>query len=468
MRSRAIRLFFTDFCFLTSDHSSNPMIQKFSYNFLIALTAITSHKLRSFLTSLGIIFGVASVIAMLAIGKGAQEEILAQMKLLGVNNIIVKPVVEQEEGEVSDAFDEKADQKRFSPGLTLLDAKGIRAIVPHVDFVSPEIVIETTMIRSGLKRTGKLVGVDLSYFETSEFELTNGQFFSYVQRENSMPVCVIGNGIRTKFFAKEDPIGQKIKCGKLWLTVIGVLKERDISTQNIQHLGIRDYNMDVYAPITTVLLRYKNRALVTRQEIMKASRDQSEEDEETTAANYHQLDRLVIRVNDSRFISPTADIVSRMLERRHNGRVDYEIVIPEELLQQEQRAKTIFNVVLGAIASISLIVGGIGIMNIMLASVLERIKEIGIRLSMGATPLDVVLQFLGEAVAISVTGGVIGIILGVSISYGIERMTGIMTIVSPYAVLLSFIVSLTVGLVFGSYPARQAAKQDPVVCLRYE
>lgn len=445
------------------------MIQRITYNFLIAIEAITHHKLRSFLTSLGIIFGVASVISMLAIGRGAQQEILDQLKLLGANNVIIKPVVEQEEGEVTEAFEEKVDKKRFSPGLTLLDVESIEKIVPHVDFISPEIVIETTMIRSGLKRTSKLVGINANYFKTTELEMVTGDFFSELHIENSMPVCIIGSGIKARFFAKDDPIGKKIKCGKLWLTVVGVLKERSISSENIEHLGIRDYNMDVYAPITTLLLRYKNRALVTQAEIMKASRRGHDDEEQVqTDPNYHQLDRLVVRVNDTAYMGSVSDVISRMLQRRHNNTVDFEVIIPEMLLQQEQRAKTIFNVVLGAIASISLIVGGIGIMNIMLASVLERIKEIGIRLSLGATPQDVVLQFLSEAVTISVTGGVIGIFLGIFLSYAIESMTGITTIVSPWAVVISFAVSITVGIAFGFFPAREAAGQDPVVCLRYE
>ncbi len=446
------------------------MWQKLPYNFLIAIEAIYQNKFRAFLTSLGILFGVASVISMLAIGTGAQQEILEQIRLLGTNNIIITPVVEQEEGEVSeDDTQKRAEKKRFSPGLTLADCASIQEIVPHVEYVSPEVVVETTTIRAGLRRSAKLVGVTSRYFDTSDFTLERGNYFSDYQQENALPVCIIGNSVSARFFPQEDPIGKRIKCGNLWLTVIGVLERRHISQSNIQHLGIRDYNMDIYTPIKTMLLRFRNRALVTRDDIMAAARNQNETGNLTAEQrNYHQLDRVIVRVDEVQYMSTISDVISRMLERRHNDIVDFQIIIPEMLLEQEQRTRTIFNIVLGAIASISLIVGGIGIMNIMLASVMERIKEIGIRLAIGATQLDIILQFITEAVAISITGGIAGIILGFVMSSGIERFTGILTIVSPVSVIVSVVVSVSVGLIFGIFPARKAASQDPIVSLRYE
>lgn len=442
-------------------------MNNYSYNFFIALDALTQNKSRALLTSLGIVFGVASVIAMLAIGQGAQQEILEQMKLLGTNNIIIKPVVEQEEGEIGDNEKDTNEKKRFSPGLNLLDARSISEVVPHIETVNPETVVETIAIRSGLKRTTKLVGVNQAYFTTSNFQLAEGRYFSDEQVKNSTPVCVIGAGIKSKFFPKENPIGKRIKCGRLWMTVVGVLERREISEQNIQHLGIRDYNLDIYTPITTLLLRYQNRSLVTKDDIMRASRRWGDDDASATP-NYHQLDRMVVQVAHTRFIQPVADIISRMLERRHNNVVDYEVVVPLVLLAQEQRTKTIFNIVLGAIASISLIVGGIGIMNIMLASVMERIKEIGIRRAVGAKRRDIILQFVSEAVVISLSGGIVGILLGIAMGSAIEAATGIRTIISPYAVIISFVVSISVGLVFGINPARKAAEQHPIEALRYE
>jgi putative ABC transport system permease protein len=355
--------------------------------------------------------------------------------------------------------------------LTLQDGRSILTTLPEIEAVSPEIVLETVAIRQGLKRSTKLVGVDSTYFIHSEYPLAQGSYFSRIHLDRSLPVAIIGHGIKSKFFTREDPIGKQIKCGKLWLTVIGVMKERNVSKQNIQHLGLRDYNFDIYSPVNTVLLRYKNRALVTRRDIQNAARTDNAnggEDEQKKAVNYHQLDRLVVRVANTEQIRPLAEVVSRMLQRRHNGVIDFSVTVPEELLKQEQRTKEIFNIVLGAIASISLIVGGIGIMNIMLASVMERTKEIGIRRAVGATRSDITMQFLSEAITISVTGGFVGIILGFSISYIIEYTAGIHTIVSFLSILISFAISITIGITFGFFPAKKAADQDVILSLRYE
>jgi putative ABC transport system permease protein len=448
-------------------------------NFFVAINAVFSNKLRSLLTALGIIFGVAAVIAMLAIGNGAQQEILEQIKLVGVNNIVIKPIVEQKEEKLEEESGKK-EPKKFSPGLTIRDVRSIQNTIPGLKKISPEIILETSLTRNGLRRSAKLVGVESSYFEIFNFELQAGKIFSQQQIELGAPVCVIGQAIATKFFPTENPIGKNIKVGTIWLTIVGVLKERLVSQSSISKLGIRDFNMDVYAPLQTILIRYRNRDLVTAEEIrMEAMKNQGNffvggggstpsEAEERERKNYHQLDRLVIQVEQTSTLSPSADIIARMLERRHFDVVDYEIEIPELLLKQQQRTNDIFNYVLGAIAGISLLVGGIGIMNIMLASVLERIKEIGLRLSIGAKKSDVVQQFLFEAVMISVSGGIIGVILGVSMAYLVSKFAGIQTIVSFASIVLSFGVAATVGLIFGIAPARKAASQDPIASLRYE
>src|SRR5690349_6245579 len=446
------------------------------FSMRLAVVAVAHNKLRAGLTSLGILFGVASVIAMLAIGKGAEQEILEQMKLLGSNNILITPLVEQKEGNADKEKDEK-QKKKFTPGLTYADAEAIRTIVPNVETTTGEIVLNTTITREGHRRSGKLVGVDTTYFRLNNLELSSGSEWTLDQVQYGRPVAIIGDGVRGRFFTKEEAVGQPIKVGGTWVTVVGVLRPRAVSAENSQRLGIRDANMDVYVPIHTTLTRFRNRAKVTQQDIEAASRpvvvttaDQPQEDEETRLerTNRNQLDRIIVRVGDSRYVPAVADVVRRMLERRHNTVVDFEITVPELLLKQEQRTKTIFNVVLGAIASISLIVGGIGIMNIMLASILERIKEIGVRRALGATQKNILAQFLTEAVMISVAGGVAGIILGVVFAAGIERIAHISTIVSWLSVVLAFGVSVAVGLVFGFVPATNAAKQDPIVCLRYE
>ena len=445
-------------------------------NFSIALEAVLANQLRSLLTALGIIFGVAAVIAMLAIGNGAQKEILEQIELVGVNNIIIEPIVEQVEQNVGE--EDEAEKKKFSPGLKLLDVESIRENIPGIKKLSPEILIETYLIKNGVRRSSKLVGVEPAYFEVANFELNDGKMFNERQLRAGAPVCIIGKGIQTKFFPQENPIGKMLKVGNQWLEVIGILKERYISDKAISNLGIRDYNMDVYTPIQTVLIRYINRDLVTGSGLKKNFGGgfrfgrmvviSGSSEENSTPSNYHQIDRLVVQVDDSEKLSPTAEVLSRMLERRHYEVVDFEITIPELLLKQQQRTQNIFNIVLAAIAAISLLVGGIGIMNIMLASVMERIKEIGLRLSIGAKKSDIVYQFVFEAVMISVTGGLVGVILGIALAYAVSNLADFPTTISFISILISFGVAATVGLIFGITPARRAANQDPITSLRHE
>lgn len=449
-------------------------------NLYIAINAVIANKIRSLLTALGIIFGVAAVIAMLAIGNGAQQEILNQIKLVGVNNIVVKPIIEQKEEKIEEQVGKK-DKKKFSPGLTIRDVNSIQAVIPGLTKISPEIILETSVIRKGYRRSAKLVGVEPSYFDVYNFEMQEGQMYNEEQRRIGSSVCIIGQSIKTRFFPTENAIGKNIKVGPHWLTIVGVLKERLVSENSIAKLGIRDFNMDIYTPLQTMLIRYKNRDLITKEELrLEAMRSQgrimnntANQAEESSASilekkNYHQLDRLVIQVDQTELLQPSAEIMSRLLQRRHYDVVDYEIEIPELLLKQQQRTNDIFNYVLGAIAGISLLVGGIGIMNIMLASVLERIKEIGLRLSIGAKKSDIVQQFLFEAIMISVSGGIIGVILGVSMAYIVSEVAGIPTIISFASIVLSFGVAATVGLIFGIAPARKAASQDPITSLRYE
>jgi putative ABC transport system permease protein len=453
-------------------------IKNLAYNFQIAGEAILQHKLRSVLTSLGIIFGVASVIAMLAIGSGAEQQILEKMRLLGTNVVIIKPIekkklLEDEKKANEEKENEQTGERisvanKYTPGLTLADARAIKRIIPHADLVSSEIVMETMSLREGLKRTVKLVGIELSYFNINNFKLFEGAFFNQKNMEFAESVCIIGSGVKTKLFAREDPVGKSIKCGNHWLTVMGVLNDQTISKENLENLKLRDYNFDIYVPINTMLVKYANRSLITKQDLQRGSRYYFVINSEKEDDNYNQVDKITVSFNVTEKIKESSDIISRMLERKHNGVKDFEVVVPELLLQQEQETKRIFNIVLFAIASISLIVGGIGIMNIMLASVLERTKEIGIRKAIGAKKVDILLQFLSEAVAISLTGGIIGIIVGVSGSYIIEFLTDIKTIVTPLSVIISFFVSISVGIIFGIAPARKASQEDPIDLLRYE
>lgn len=452
------------------------MLQKVLMNLFIAVEAVIANRLRSVLTALGIIFGVAAVIAMLAIGNGAQQEIIEQMKLVGVNNIVIRPVKEQTEENIAEGSTEAEEKSKFSPGLSVLDAEAITEVIPGINKMSPEIILDTYIINNGIRRSAKLVGVNPTYFQIFNFELERGEMFSENHMKKGEPVCIIGKSIKAKFFPTEDPIGKYLKCGNNWVKVIGILKERLISTASLTNLGIRDYNMDVYIPFHTMLVRYRNRQFMSREMIDAANRGgtwvRSDEVEggAVTAEdkNYHQIDRLVVQVDETAMMTPTADIISRMIARRHYDVVDFEVEIPELLLKQQQRTNDIFNYVLGAIAGISLLVGGIGIMNIMLASVLERIKEIGLRLSLGAKKQDIINQFLFEAMMISISGGLIGVFLGVTIAVTVSAFANIPTVVTLGSIALSFGVAASVGLIFGIAPARKAASQDPIQSLRYE
>lgn len=458
-------------------------ILRYFHDIEIAVESIISNKLKSMLTALGIIFGVAAVIAMLAIGKGAKQEIMEQMKMVGVNNILVNPIVQDKSSSTEEG---EKQSKKFSRGLNMLDVDAIRETIPSVKRISPEISFNSTAMMNGVKYTAKLVGVSNDYFHLYNLPLVSGTFFNFYQEENGIQVCIIGANIRAKFFSKVDPIGQYIKFNGIWLKVIGVLQKTTVSLTGFEEKGVNVYNDNIYIPIQTMLLRYQNRALVNTKLVSEASSNvmifgggpggggmgriivSSSDAGTESETNYNQLDRIVVQVSETEQINPTTEILSRMLIRRHTGVKDFEITVPELLLKQQQRTKDIFNIVLGAIASISLIVGGIGIMNIMFASVMERIKEIGTRMAIGAKKMDIVVQFLAEAVLISVSGGFIGIFFGVIMAKLIEQIAGIMTIVSFFSVFIAFGVSAAVGVIFGYSPAKRASERDPIESLRYE
>ena len=424
------------------------------------------------LTALGIIFGVAAVIAMMAIGNGARIEILEQIKLVGVNNIVILPLME-ESNNAEDEEEGKTLKKKFSPGLTLKDAENILASIPTVQKVSPEVIYPTLAVRNGQKIGVDLSGVTVEFFELFNQTLREGKMFSKWQEERGDPVCIVGPEVVAKLFPKENPIGKTIKCGSIWLKVIGVLEGIKVN-EKAEEMGISDYNRNVFTPIKTTLLRFKDRSLVNQASFGGSAVYYSGrsmmimENDGAGGSGGNQLEKIIVQVKETNQLSSTADVIKRVLQRRHQGVEDFEIKIPELLLKQEQKTKDIFNIVLGAIAGISLIVGGIGIMNIMLASVMERIREIGIRRATGATKKDIVFQFLAEATFISVTGGLIGILLGVIMAKIITTTTGILTVVSFPSILISFGVAASVGIVFGYLPAKQASEKDPVESLRHD
>ncbi|MBI9060938.1 MAG: ABC transporter permease [Marinilabiliaceae bacterium] len=442
------------------------------------MEAILANKMKSFLTALGIMFGVAAVISMLAIGKGAQQEVMEQIKLVGVNNIIISPssqsLLSAEAGGQSNNGEGNSKQ-RFSRGLTLLDAQSIQETIPSVNKVSPVVSLSYYAIKQGKSYPVVLEGVSADYFELLNIGLSEGKIFSEEQTDKGVPVCVIGDNIRARFFNQDNPIGQYIKCGQVWLKVIGVIEPRDFTASASDEMGISSSDNTIIIPVKTMLLRFKDRSAIQPETMdnmagggmvffMGGNEDESAKSKTTERRD--QLDKIIVQVKETEQLSVTADVVKRLMLRRHSEIYDFEVTVPELLLKQQQKTNEIFNIVLGAIAGISLIVGGIGIMNIMLASVWERIREIGTRQAIGASRKDIVVQFLAESTLISVTGGIIGVIIGVLLAHLIQITADIKTIVSLFSVLIAFCVSATVGIVFGYIPAKRAASQDPVESLR--
>jgi len=441
-------------------------MQRILFNFNLAVEGVFANKLRAFLTALGIIFGVAAVISMLAIGNGAKKAILEQMKLVGSNSIIIKSSVEssgnnaEEENESDNGNGKK--KRKWSPGFTMNDLHSIKQVLPTIEETGAEIEFKLQIIGNGKQGKTTVIGIEPSYFSLNNLTLETGKTFSNYHIEHGLPVCIVGKSIQTKYFQGENVIGKKIKIGQNWMTIVGVLKRRLARKESLEKFGLQDHNSHVYIPIQTALIRFENRAKVSAADINSRNRkfDPNE--------NYHQIDRAVIKIADVGYLQASADVIARLLKRRHNNAVDFEIQIPELLIQQQQKTQETFNMVLAVIAGISLLVGGIGIMNIMLASVLERIKEIGVRRSLGAHKEDIVTQFLFEALFICLIGGIIGIILGIVTAHLIAQSADIPTIVSLSSILLSFGVAFLVGVVFGLFPAQRAANYDPIKALRSE
>ncbi|GAA3620925.1 ABC transporter permease [Flavivirga jejuensis] len=447
------------------------LLEKLRSNFTEAYRSIKTNKFRTFLTALGIIFGVAAVITMLAIGNGAEKEILSQLELVGVNNIVVTPIPDDENPNANedDTDNENKETKRFSKGLDMLDALSVKKNIPSVKIVSPEIILNTYVINNGRQNSVRLIGVTSSFLESSNIEIEKGKFFSKYQANNALPVCVIGRKVEKKLFTGESALGKQIKVKDVWLQIIGIIEEKLISDKAQENLGIRDLNQDVFIPVKTFLVRYRDRKIITdNDDTSNNRRDQNGPKKRIPRGNYHQIDKLTVQVSNSNELKATAEVLSRMLKRRHNDVLDFEITIPIQLLKQQQKTKQIFNIVLSIIAGISLLIGGIGIMNIMLASVLERTKEIGIIRAIGATQEDVILQFLSESILISVGGGVVGIIVGIIGAYGIQIVSGIETILSLNSILISFFIAVIIGLIFGILPAKAAANKSPIEALRSE
>jgi putative ABC transport system permease protein len=398
------------------------------------------HKLRSLLTMLGMIFGVAAVIAMLSIGAGARQQAMAFIEQLGVRNLII-------EAHEANSWQDLQEARKNSPGLTLQDFRVIQATANDVVEATPrKRFIPTKVLPKPQGDLPVVYGIAANYQKIAGLRIVTGRFFDNPEADSAAPVAVLGEAARSALFAQEEAVGKYIKLNEQWLRVIGVVGPQMTSGAGVEGVSTQDLNNLIYIPLATAMLRL----------------------EDTRSFMKDEIDGIYLQLASADASPGTAEMVHGVLNVSHHGKNDYSILVPAELLAEQKRTQRVFNLVMVAIASISLLVGGIGIMNIMLANILERTREIGVRRAIGARRSDVVRQFLVEAVLISFVGGMLGIALGMTMSKTIAVLAGWSTVTSLPSIVLSFAFSVSVGLIFGLYPAMKAAKLDPVEAIRYE
>jgi putative ABC transport system permease protein len=406
----------------------------------MGLSSLLVHKLRSLLTMLGMIFGVGAVVSMLSITAGAQKEMMSYIDLLGVNNIII---------EAREAVDRNELQARraISPGLTFRDFRAIAENVPGIEALTPRKRFKPQrVLPKSSQEMPLLIGVESSFLGINSLRMVEGRFFNEGDNRESVPVCVLGESAKVNLLGYDDAVGKYVKMNDIWLQVIGVLAPQATADTQMEDLEVASSNNLVIAPLNTVMRRF----------------------EDTNSYLKDEIDGIYIKVGEGTDSIETANVVDAILTSTHKNAGDYDVTVPAGLLEQKRRTQFIFNIVMICIAGISLLVGGIGIMNIMLATVLERTREIGIRRAIGARQSDIIRQFLTEAVLISIVGGVIGIAFGFTLSRIIAAAAGWSTVVTTSSIAVAFGVSVGIGLLFGIYPAVQAAKLDPIEAIRYE
>jgi putative ABC transport system permease protein len=409
---------------------------KQSENIRIGVRSILAHKLRSALTALGIIFGVAGLVAMMSIAAGARQEAVEQVRLLGTNNIRANHL------ELIGDLRETASLKG-SDGLSESDVQLLRGSLPNLAGVAPVRFVDEAVFARNREATGRIVATNEDYGPITDFHAVRGRFLSALDLLEGKRVAVLGDTAKRELFGFRNPIGQKIRIGDYWFTVVGLMESKRLREGRTSVIEMRDLNSDIYVPITTARARFPS----------------------VRGTGIHEV---VIQVVRSEEVLVTSQIVDRILRMAHHGVDDYEIVVAAQLLAQAQTTQRVFNVVMGSIAAISLLVGGIGIMNIRLTTVTERTKEIGVRRALGATQAAIMQQFLVETLLICAVGGLTGILVGAVMARGISAFAGWDTIISVETAVVAFLISTLVGVAFGLYPARRAAMMNPVSALRFE
>ena len=406
----------------------------------MGIGSLLAHKLRTLLTMLGMIFGVGAVVAMLSITEGARQEMIRYIDLLGVNNIVVEAT------EAPDR-DTLIEVRQVSPGLTFRDARAIMANTPNIASLSERKTFEPTSLLPSMDGDfPTLIGVQPNYTDIYSMSLIEGRFFTPEEHARSAPVCVLGERAKISILGYGNAVGKYVKVNEVWLHVIGVTAPQATAESEVEGLEADDRSNVILAPLNSVMRRFEDNNSYLKDEI----------------------DGIYIRVEPEADPIETSQIVRAILNTTHNGASDFSVLVPADLLAQREQQQLVFQIVMICIAGISLLVGGIGIMNIMLATVLERTREIGIRRAIGARQRDIVRQFLIEAVMISILGGLIGIAAGFGGSKIIAAIAGWATVVTVISIVVSFGVSVFIGLLFGIYPAMQAAKLDPIEAIRYE
>jgi putative ABC transport system permease protein len=410
---------------------------RYSDDFQIGIRSILAHKLRSALTMLGVIFGVAAVVSMLAIAGGARVEAIEQIRLLGSNNIRVNhlPLT----GEARELA-----LRAGSEGLQTRDLELVASNLPNLVGAAPIRFIEGPVHRGSRESTGRVVATNSDYARVTDFHPAAGRFIGPLDVREGKRVAVIGSDVRRELFGYLNPIGHTLRIRDATFRVVGVMERRTVREGRRSVIQVRNVNSDIYVPISTASAR-----------LPSADREDA-------------VTELALKVSREEEIVPTASIAQRLLRTAHHGVEDFEVVIPAELLARAQSTQRVFNIVMVSIAAISLLVGGIGIMNVMLTTVAERTQEIGIRRAVGATEGRILAQFLIETVLVSVLGGAVGIGLGFGMAKGISLFAGWATVLSPLSVALAFGISVLVGIVFGIYPARRAARMNPITALRFD
>jgi len=432
-------------------------IAKYKETILIAVQSLTLHKTRSLLTMLGIIFGVGAVIAMLSIGEGARQETLEQIEVLGIRNVLIRSIPDEE---VANG----ANESNTRPiGLSLKDANAIKEICAFTERIAPtwENTIEARTIDGSMQTT--LIGATPEYADIFNLKFSEGAFLLPHHLTIAANVCVLGQEVKKELFGFSNAVSKLVKLQDQWFTVLGVIEEKKAST--LSDGDLHSANAIIIIPITTAMAKYPREVRATSRFF---GRRRFRSNTEEQYIDRSTVDQIAVQIMKNVSITEAARIISDIVQQRHNGQRDFVVTIPEELIAQSQRTQNIFNIVMGAIAGISLLVGGIGIMNIMLASVLERTREIGVRRAIGATRMMVIIQFLAEATMLSIVGGIIGIFLGWSLTGIISAYAGWRTIMSAWSILLAFTVAVATGILFGYYPAKQAAEEDVIDALRYE